>query len=341
MVTFPSPGKPGSAHHRRHTALSASREHRCTGVCFSTARPSPQPGESTRNGHWCSGSLRRSPGVARANTGVPGDLELRHHALLHTCPSSTASPEQGSCPRSEGHSWWGQEEGTALPRTPAQAAATHLRSCRTHRLKRKRALILSRNTHNSLKSPNDTEAARAAWSPQCQKTAATRHTRHGGRRPRRADGSRPWGDKGPGGSGNSGRLLCCSEGGRRVLSGPGLGAAAPQDTRETCLAEECGAGGAAAGTPPSLRTAPGLRVGPSGGTGGRWERREWASALPPSHSPALLPPGILKGIDMERVAGSSSWNVLDPGTQNRSSWSCVWRSHKEGTPGPPGGLRGR
>lgn len=171
--------------------------------------------------------------------------------------------------------------------------------------------------------------------------AATRHTRHGGRRPRRADGSRPWGDKGPGGSGNSGRLLCCSEGGRRVLSGPGLGAAAPQDTCETCLAEECGAGGAAAGTPPSLRTAPGLRVGPSGGTGGRWERREWASALPPSHSPALLPPGILKGIDMERVAGSSSWNVLDPGTQNRSSWSCVWRSHKEGTPGPPGGLRGR
>ena len=75
--------------------------------------------------------------------------------------------------------------------------------------------------------------------------------------------------------------------------------------------------------------------------GGRWERRVWASALPPSHSPAVLPPGILKGIDIERAAHSSSWNVLDPGTQNRSSWSCVWRSHKEGTPGPPGGLRGR
>lgn len=37
----------------------------------------------------------------------------------------------------------------------------------------------------------------------------------------------------------------------------------------------------------------------------------------------------------------SAWNVLDPGAQTRSSRSHVWRSHKEGTPGPPGGLRGR
>lgn len=103
--------------------------------------------------------------------------------------SLTASPEQGSCPRSEGHSWWGQEEGTALPRTPAQAAATHLRSCRTHRLKRKRALILSRNTHNSLESPNDTEAARAAWSPQCQRQCCSNEA-HAPRRTAASAGGR-------------------------------------------------------------------------------------------------------------------------------------------------------
>lgn len=68
-------------------------------------------------------------------------------------------------------------------------------------------------------------------------------------------------------------------------------------------------------------------MGSSGGMGGRWERRVWASALPPSHSPAVLPPGVLKGINMECAAGSSAWNVQ--------------RSPKEGTPGPPGGLRGK
>ena len=39
--------------------------------------------------------------------------------------------------------------------------------------------------------------------------------------------------------------------------------------------------------------------------GGRWERRVWASALPPSHSPAVLPPGILKGIDIERACSGA------------------------------------
>ena len=152
---------------------------------------------------------------------------------------------------------------------------------------------------------------------------------HAPRRTAAAAGGRPWGDKGPGGSGHSGRLLCCSEGERRVLSGPGLGADAPQDTRETCPAEERGGRG---------EQWQGSGWAHLVGRGGRWERRVWASALPPSHSPAVLPPGILKGIDIERAAHSSSWNVLDPGTQKRSSWSCVWRSHKEG---PPGGLRGR
>lgn len=45
-------------------------------------------------------------------------------------------------PKVRGTSWWGQKEGTLLPRTPARAAVTHLSSCRTHRLKRNRALIL-------------------------------------------------------------------------------------------------------------------------------------------------------------------------------------------------------
>lgn len=118
-----------------HTALSACGEAPVTlESAVSAAHLSPLPGVSTGNGNWCPSSLRRTPGVVRANTGARGDLELRRHALLHTRPSSTTSPEPGFMPKVRGTQLMGTGGGHAPPQG--------LSSCRTHRLRRNRALIL-------------------------------------------------------------------------------------------------------------------------------------------------------------------------------------------------------
>ena len=132
---------------------------------------------------------------------------------------------------------------------------------------------------------------------------------------------------------------CCAAPRARDWGAQGPGVLTRHKTHETCLA-----GGQR--QEPSLRTAKGSgeRLGQARGGLIRWgggQVGEERVGLSPAPIPQAC--GATSWGPERDLHGTcdSAWNVLDPGAQNRSSRNHGWRSHKEGTPGPPGRLRGR
>lgn len=274
----------------------------------------------------------QQPGVARGQTLGCGDPELQHHTLLHLHPSSTASPEQGSCPRSEGQAGGDRRERHAPPQDPSPSCCDPPQLW-DYRLKRNRALVTLPGTQIVSSLPM-THKLQGSLEPSMSKHA-TRHTRRedgglgaGGQQPA-LGGQGPELDGCPGGNGTRKAAVLPPRAETGVLSGPGLGADAPQDTRETRLTEERGArGNSGRNTAPPAQD--GLRARARTGAAG------WAHLVGWGQVGERESVG-LGSAPIPQSCCAASWGLErdQHGMCGRQlSLECS-ESPREGTPGPP------